>query len=113
MSSQITTHVLDTANGKPAEGIKIILYHQHGNDWTNIANGITNKDGRISNLLPDDRLLSPGIYKMDFFTKDYFDQSAVKGFHPVVPIVFEINSDEHYHIPLLLSPFGYTTYRGS
>jgi 5-hydroxyisourate hydrolase len=111
--NQITTHVLDTAKGKPAEGVKIILYKQEGNDWLPIANGITNKDGRIADLLQKDQLLPAGIYKMDFFTKEYFDQSGLKSFHPVIPIVFEIISGDHYHIPLLLSPFGYTTYRGS
>lgn len=111
--SQITTHVLDTAKGKPAEGIKIMLCQQQGNDWLPIAQGFTNKDGRIEDLLPEKQTLPAGIYKMDFFTKDYFLRLAMSGFYPVVPIVFEIASDEHYHIPLLLNPFGYTTYRGS
>ena len=111
--SHVTTHVLDTAKGKPAEGVKIILYQQHRNDWVPIANGITNKDGRIADLLKEDQRLPAGIYKMDFFTKEYFDKSGQKSFHPVIPILFEIISEEHYHIPLLLSPFGYTTYRGS
>jgi 5-hydroxyisourate hydrolase len=111
--SQITTHVLDTAKGKPAEGMRIILYQQVQNDWLPVANGITNKDGRIAGLLQKDHALPAGIYKMDFVTKDYFDQLELKGFYPVVTITFEITSGEHYHIPLLLSPFGYTTYRGS
>jgi 5-hydroxyisourate hydrolase len=111
--SQLTTHVLDTAKGKPAEGIKIILYQHQGNDWLPLANGITSKDGRITDLLPKDEALPAGIYKMAFFTKDYFDQLGLKAFYPVVAIVFEIATEEHYHIPLLLSPFGYTTYRGS
>ncbi|MEP6746168.1 MAG: hydroxyisourate hydrolase [Bacteroidota bacterium] len=111
--SQVTTHVLDTANGKPAAGISIILHQQVKNEWVQIANGITNKDGRIGDLLQTDQVLPAGIYKMDFATKDYFDQVGSKGFYPVVTVTFEITSGEHYHIPLLLSPFGYTTYRGS
>jgi 5-hydroxyisourate hydrolase len=111
--SHITTHVLDTAKGKPAAGIKIVLYRQLGEDWSPITNGITGKDGRMADLLEKEKTLAAGIYKIEFFTKDYFDHAGLKSFYPVIPIVFEITSTEHYHIPLLLSPFGYTTYRGS
>jgi 5-hydroxyisourate hydrolase len=111
--SHITTHVLDTAKGKPAEGIKIILYRQQEQEWLPIANGITSKDGRIADLLEKENAPDPGLYKMEFFTKDYFDHAGLKSFYPLIPIIFEITSKEHYHIPLLLSPFGYTTYRGS
>ncbi len=111
--SQITTHVLDTAKGKPAEGISIILDQQKGDEWIEIANGVTNKDGRIANLLQKDATVAAGIYRMRFFVKDYFDAIKEKSFYPFVPVVFEIKSNEHYHIPLLLSPFGYSTYRGS
>ena len=111
--SQITTHLLDTAKGKPAEGVKIVLYRQQGEAWLPAAHGATNKDGRIADLLEKDHVLAAGVYKMEFFTGDYFDQLGLKSFYPVIPIVFEITSAEHYHIPLLLNPFGYTTYRGS
>ena len=111
--SQITTHVLDTAKGKPAEGIQIILDQQNGNNWIEIAKGVTNKDGRIADLLQKDIIVAAGIYRMHFFVKDYFDSIKEKSFYPFIPIVFEISSNEHYHIPLLLSPFGYSTYRGS
>ncbi len=111
--SQITTHVLDTASGKPAAGIKIALYQSDGNGWRPLAEGITNTDGRIAGLLPKHLVLHAGVYKMEFLVKDYFDRQGLSGFYPYVPIIFEISSAEHYHIPLLLSPFGYTTYRGS
>ena len=112
--SQITTHVLDTSKGSPAEGIKITLQQPIGSDqWQNICSGITNADGRIAQFLPDDKIIEPGIYRMLFDTKSYFEASNTKHFYPFVPIVFEIFDTEHYHIPLLLNPFGYSTYRGS
>ena len=78
-----------------------------------IARGQTNEDGRIANLLNEDKILQKGIYKMRFETKLYFDQKGMATFYPYVEIVFDIQTGEHYHIPLLLSPFGYSTYRGS
>jgi len=111
--SQITTHILDTTKGKPAEGITIVLYKGENDQWEEIARGKTNGDGRITDLLAKDRVLEKRIYKMRFETKDYFDKQAIPTFYPYVEIIFDIQSNEHYHIPLLLNPFGYTTYRGS
>ena len=111
--SRITTHILDTTKGKPAEGVTIILYGGENDEWTELARGITNADGRIADLLDKDDLLHYGIYKMRFETKDYFDKKQVKTFYPYVEIIFEIEAGQHYHIPLLLNPFGYSTYRGS
>jgi 5-hydroxyisourate hydrolase len=111
--SQLTTHVLDTSKGKPAAGIPISLYQQQGSDWNEMTRGISNNDGRIPNLLPKETILEPGIYKMKFETKAYFDNQSIETFYPYAEIVFEIRSAEHYHIPLLLNPFGYSTYRGS
>jgi 5-hydroxyisourate hydrolase len=116
--SQITTHILNTASGKPAQGVTIILYKGENDDpvatgWKEIARGKTNEDGRISNLLDKERVAGIGMYKMRFETKDYFDQQGIATFYPYIEIVFNIPSGEHYHIPLLLSPFGYSTYRGS
>ncbi len=110
--SQITTHILDTTKGKPATGVTIVLY-AHESDWTEIAKGVTNKDGRIADLLPPGEVLPLGMYKMKFLTKDYFNDQNIETFYPVIEIVFSITSPEHYHIPLLLNPFGYTTYLGS
>ena len=111
--SQLTTHILDTTKGKPAEGISIYLFQQHGDDWTEITIATTNQDGRIPNLLRKDVILDPGIYKMRFQTKEYFDRLGVPTFYPFIEIIFTITGNEHYHIPLLLSAFGYSTYRGS
>ncbi len=111
--SQINTHVLDTSRGKPAAGIAISLHRHLHNDWDMIAKGITNADGRIADLLPKDAALPIGIYKMKFETAAYFAITETKSFYPVVEIIFEISTTEHYHVPLLLNPFGYSTYRGS
>ena len=111
--SQITTHILDTAKGKPAENVSIVLYSEQDGNWKEIATGRTNCDGRIADLLDKEVVLASGFYKMKFITKPYFDLSGTATFYPYVEIVFEVNSSAHYHIPLLLSPFGYTTYRGS
>jgi 5-hydroxyisourate hydrolase len=111
--SQITSHVLDTSKGRPAEGIKATLYKVGNDEWIEITRGITNTDGRIPQLLPAGERLQQGIYKIRFETKDYFDKNQVQTFYPYVEIIFEIASTDHYHIPLLLNPFGYTTYRGS
>ena len=111
--SQITTHILNTTIGKPAAGITIILYRDENDEWTELKRGRTNEDGRINDLLAKDVLLQKGIYKLRFETKDFFDKIQTPTFYPFVEIVFDIQSSEHYHIPLLLNPFGYTTYRGS
>ena len=107
--SQITTHVLDTS-----KGIKVTFETIPGlNEWIALGNGVTNADGRVSDLLKTDVILSPGIYRMTFETADYFSRQKLKGIYPYVQLVFEISDGKHYHIPLLLSPYGFTTYRGS
>lgn len=111
--SQITTHILDLSSGTPAPGITAILFRGEQDEWIEMARGLTDADGRIADLLKTDAILQPGIYKMRFETKDYFDRLPVLTFYPFVEIVFDIRTSEHYHIPLLLSPFGYSTYRGS
>ena len=111
--SPITTHILDTTLGRPAKGVTIILYKGENDEWTEIARGSTNTDGRITDLLKDGNKIQQGIYKMRFETKDYFDKIQVPTFYPYVEIVFDIRNEEHYHIPLLLNPYGYSTYRGS
>lgn len=111
--SQITTHVLDTAAGKPGNNISIMLQQLHTHGYTTIAQGITNDDGRIADLLPPDRKLQQGVYKLVFETGTYYSAKSIKTFYPVVEIQFMISDDSHYHVPLLISPFGYSTYRGS
>jgi 5-hydroxyisourate hydrolase len=111
--SLLTTHILDTTKGKPAKDVPIILYRSEKGLWVEVARGITNNDGRIADLLQKNALLEYGNYKMRFETKEYFDKQGVPTFYPFVEIVFTIAAQEHYHIPLLLNPFGYSTYRGS
>ncbi|KAK7064088.1 5-hydroxyisourate hydrolase [Favolaschia claudopus] len=127
--SPITCHVLDSSLGKPAEGVEIRLQDftpasVGGLDTFNpLASGTTDADGRCLNLLPArdsteakelDAVLAPGIYKIVFRIKEYFEKTNRKCFYPWVEITFEIeNATEHYHIPLLISPYSFTTYRGS
>jgi len=112
--STISTHVLDTASGRPAGGLPIVLEARDGSDWERIGGGTTNADGRVRDLLTERDELSEGVYRMTFDTATYFAATDRRGFYPVVRVVFEIQApDEHYHVPLLLSPFGYSTYRGS
>ena len=112
--SQITTHVLDTSNGMPAQGIRITLQFLDGSGyWQNIAEGVTNEDGRISDLLDDNSQIGKGVYRLIFETGSYFNEMDTGTFYPYVPVVFEIADDGHYHVPLLLNPYGYSTYRGS
>jgi 5-hydroxyisourate hydrolase len=111
--SPITTHALDTRLGRPASNLPISLSRRETSGWVELAAGITNADGRITNLLNPGEL-SPGIYQMRFDTGAYHHALDVDGFYPEALITFEVKRvDEHYHIPLLLSPFGYSTYRGS
>ncbi|MEO6070225.1 MAG: 2-oxo-4-hydroxy-4-carboxy-5-ureidoimidazoline decarboxylase [Chitinophagaceae bacterium] len=111
--SQLTTHVLDTSIGKPAQQLTVRLQQYFNNQWQTFAQGTTDKDGRIADLLPPNRLLPPAAYKLVFNTAPYFESHGSKGFYPSVEVQFEISSDTHYHVPLLLNPFGYSTYRGS
>jgi len=111
--SQLTTHVLDTAKGKPAVGVRISLCHQQKQKWTEIAKGVTDEDGRIPDLLKKGKLMEFGIYKLRFETQSYFTRQAIQTFYPFIEIVFQVTTEEHYHVPLLLNPFGYSTYRGS
>jgi len=112
--SQITTHVLDTAIGKPAQGIAVSLSQFINNEWKLLGDGITSTDGRVADLIATNKILDAGRYKVLFITQDYFKKQGVDAFYPYVEVVFEITDEgDHYHIPLLLSPFGYSTYRGS
>lgn len=122
--SPITTHVLNTARGCPAAGVPVILEclssrnnlsSKDGKDqWKLLAKGVTNADGRISSLLSTETGISKGTYRLTFQTSKYFHANNVQGFYPMVQVIFEIkNPNEHYHVPLLLSPYGYSTYRGS
>ncbi len=112
--SPITTHVLDTARGRPATGVTVIL-EQAGADqvWTELARASTDADGRVRDLLPEGTHLAGGVYRLRFGTGAYFRSLGIRGLYPEVQILIELEPGGHYHIPILLSPFGYSTYRGS
>jgi 5-hydroxyisourate hydrolase len=113
--SPITSHVLDTALGKPASGIVVVVEISRGADrWAEVARGVTDRDGRIGEFAPALEPLAPGLYRLRFLTAAYFTALAVHGFYPEIDVIVQIDDPaQHYHIPLLLSPFGFTTYRGS
>lgn len=112
--SQITTHILDTSRGTPAAGIGVALEYFADEHWRALASGVTNADGRIPNFLPAGQMLSAGTYRLVFGTAAYLQQHHQVVFYPTVQVVFNLpEGGAHHHIPLLLSPFGYSTYRGS
>jgi 5-hydroxyisourate hydrolase len=110
----VTTHVLDTSRGRPAAGVPITLAIRDGADYRELGSGATDADGRLRTLLPADAPLAAGDYRIRFDTGAYFRASGVEGFYPEVTIVFTVReSAGHYHVPLLISPYGFSTYRGS
>jgi 5-hydroxyisourate hydrolase len=113
---RLTTHVLDTARGRPGAGIRITLYRLSGNSHRKIAEAVTNDDGRTDGPLLSGQALTEGQYELVFAAGDYLRASGAEGvlFLDEIPIRFGVaDAGAHYHVPLLLSPFGYATYRGS
>ena len=109
----ISTHVLDTSIGKPAEGVKLHLSLMTGGNWKELGHGTTDADGRCKTLLPPGPT-PEGTYRLVFETRSYFAAKSIETFYPKVEIYFEIkDASAHYHVPLLVSPWGYSTYRGS
>ncbi len=113
--SPITTHILDTSIGKPVENMKVKLeFEAKKGKWENLSEETTNGDGRIENLLKPGFTVKSGSYRLTFSTLEYFSGNKSKFFYPEITIVFQISDTKaHYHVPLLLSPYGYSTYRGS
>lgn len=109
----ISTHILDTARGIPAQGIRVTLQSASGSDWKDLATAATDADGRIPGLLPHGTELAEGTYRLRFDVSAYFSEQRTRSFYPYVEVVFELGNEGHYHVPLLLSPWGYSTYRGS
>ncbi|MEZ5805525.1 MAG: hydroxyisourate hydrolase [Rhizobiaceae bacterium] len=114
---RLTTHVLDTASGKPAAGLKIALYRVSGNSHKKLKDVVTNADGRCDAPLLEGSDFRTGQYELVFFAGDYLRASGVRlpdpAFLDEVPIRFGMAEETHYHVPLLISPYGYSTYRGS
>lgn len=112
--SAITTHVLDTALGRAAAGVQVLLEFREGGEWQSMSRGTTDLDGRLRSLYPEGQPLAPGVYRLTFDTASYFESQGIATFYPEVSVVFETAPGEkHYHVPLLLSPFGFSTYRGT
>ncbi|MHA7271544.1 hydroxyisourate hydrolase [Arthrobacter sp. HLT1-20] len=110
--SHVTTHILDTASGQPADHVAVELFAADGTAWAHIAAGVTDEQGRVHALGPE--ALVPGNYQLRFGTGAYFARSSTETFFPEVVLTFTIAAGEdHYHVPLLLSPFSYSTYRGN
>lgn len=111
--SGVTTHVLDTAQGRPAVGMRVVLEAQDGDGWTGVGGGVTDADGRVPDLHAADALVA-GVHRLTFATGDWFEAEGVTGFYPQVTVVCRIEDpSDHYHVPLLISPYGFSTYRGS
>lgn len=112
--SAITTHILDIASGRPASGVPVVLEYEQGGEWTEIGRGQTDEDGRLKDLLAAEFDLMAGTYRLTFDTSRYFSAHSTESFYPMVSVTFVVReAAQHYHVPLLLSPYGYSTYRGS
>lgn len=112
--SGITTHILDTSKGRPASGVLVVLEYRAADGHHEIGRGTTDNDGRLRTLVPAGSHLVAGTYRLTFHTGAYFAEHSVAGFYPEVSISFEVRDPtQHYHVPLLLNPYGYSTYRGS
>ena len=112
MTSHITTHVLDAVSGQPASGVAVSLWRVGTDTAERLADSVTDADGRVKELGPES--LEPGVYRVTFATGDYFAAQDVATFYPSITIDFTVEAGrDHYHVPCLLSPFAYSTYRGS
>jgi 5-hydroxyisourate hydrolase len=108
----ISTHILDTSRGRPAEGVTVTLHARQDTGWKELARGVTNADGRVKPLL--ESIPSAGVYRISFEVAPYYARLGTESFYPSVSVDFRVNApSEHYHVPLLLNPFGFSTYRGS
>ena len=113
--SGISTHVLDTSKGTPGIDVRVVLEREAApGKWDKLPEGRTDADGRVKNLLPAERGLEMAAYRLTFETEPYFAKSGVSTFFPSVTVVFRVmDAGRHHHVPLLVSPFGYSTYRGT
>src|SRR5260370_11065976 len=115
MMTRISTHVLDIAQGQPATDVPVRLERREAaGSWRLLASDRTGQDGRCAQLLPENEALTPCVYRLGFDTATYFSARKLDGMYPLVEITFQVrNGEDHFHIPLLLSPNRHTTYRGS
>ncbi len=111
---QLSSHILDISKGSPAPNVKVDLERLMPNkEWMTIASESTDSNGRIGNFLVFGKGDNKGIYKLKFYTENYFISQKLETFYPFIEVIFEIKDDKHYHVPITVSPFGYSTYRGS
>lgn len=110
----LSVHVLNTQDGLPSPEVKVTLEQMENGLWVQLNAAVTDKQGRIKALYPEGKKLEHGIYRVTFKTGEWFKERGIKTFFPEIPIIFIVDGAlEHYHIPLLLSPYGYSTYRGN
>ncbi|MGK4348732.1 hydroxyisourate hydrolase [Enterobacter sichuanensis] len=110
----LSVHVLDQQTGMPPSDVTVTLEKQEQDKWTQLASGKTDHDGRIKSLYPQDQDMQPGVYKVTFKTADYFHTKKLDSFFPEIPVLFTVTrTNEKLHIPLLLSQYGYSAYKGS
>ena len=113
--SILSSHILDISQGLPAENVVIVLEKKSGETWNELEKATTNQDGRVNfHTIKTNNADSLGVYRLNFYAQDYFKKQKLKTFYPEVNVTFEINDEtSHYHVPITLSPYGYSTYRGS
>jgi 5-hydroxyisourate hydrolase len=113
-SYQLSSHILDVSKGSPAKGVTIQLekFNEQTKNWVLVDKKITDSNGRITNFLPT-KNSNIGIFKLTYFTTEYFKRSNIESFYPFIEVVFQIKDKQHYHVPITLSAFGYSTYRGN
>lgn len=111
---QLSSHILDVSTGMPASGVSIQLekLNEKTKAWVFVEKKVTDGDGRVKDFL-DQRKQNKGIYKLTFFVKEYFSRRNKESFYPFINVVFQMQDDKHYHVPITLSAYGYSTYRGN
>ncbi|WP_312819782.1 hydroxyisourate hydrolase [Kaistella carnis] len=111
---QLSSHILDVSKGMPAQGVAIKLekFNDAKKTWTSVEEKVTDKNGRVPDFLPNDKS-NLGIYKLTYYTSEYFKKMNTESFYPWVEVVFQITNADHYHVPITLSAYGYSTYRGN
>ncbi|EJJ3922897.1 hydroxyisourate hydrolase [Salmonella enterica] len=114
MKNPISVHVLNLKTGIPSEGVTVVLDKKEGDKWVKLNSAVTSQDGRINALYPDGKEIQPGDYRVTFETGKYYADHKEDTFFPEIPVIIHVpKAGEHYHVPLLLSQYGYSTYRGS
>lgn len=114
VKNPISVHVLNLKTGAPSEGVTVVLDKKEGDKWVRLSSAVTSQDGRINSLYPAGRDIQPGDYRVTFETGAYYAARHEDTFFPEIPVIIHVpKAGEHYHVPLLLSQYGYSTYRGS